>query len=305
MSFSDSTPQSTLTSRLQSHLVCDCSTRAPTLPFHLPSRSVLYAPDTMPHNMTAFPPHFSPHLSSAGRSGFDFQTSQLETETETRERDANDDARQNPPPSIISPAFTPPATPGVSTPSQPRPPRSIPVDTSVRTDTPRPDLLPKLPKVECEVRARIPTTTGHEMWLHVYRNSVDTKEHLAIVFGSQIRSRSLDAERPGETELDRMTRGAYVGRLYPGQRASPQSASPTPTRRMWTRATACCPQPRHLRQRMEMYSWLLHQNYLSSAYTPNAILARRSGLRAATAVSSSTKPRGSWPILLCRLPVAL
>ncbi|CAN9085415.1 unnamed protein product [Alternaria alternata] len=169
--------------------------------------------------MTAFPPHFSPHLSSAGREGFDFQTSQLKPETP--ERVANDDdAHHNPPPSIISPAFTPPATPGGATPSQPRPPRSIPVDTSVRTDTPRPDLLPQLPKVECEVRARIPTTTGHEMWLHVYRNSVDTKEHLAIVFGNQIRSRSLDAERPGETELDRMTRGAYVGRLYPGRISS-------------------------------------------------------------------------------------
>ncbi|KNG45734.1 vacuolar protein sorting-associated protein 73 [Stemphylium lycopersici] len=138
---------------------------------------------------------------------------------ETRE-DAADGEHHSPPPSIISPAFTPPATPGVSTPSHPRPPRSIPVDTSLRTDTPRPDLLPKLPQVDCEVRARIPTTTGHEMWLHVYRNNVDTKEHLAIVFGSQIRSRSLDAERPGETELDRMTRGAYVGRLYPGRTSS-------------------------------------------------------------------------------------
>lgn len=70
------------------------------------------------------------------------------------------------------------------------------------------------------MRARIPTTTGHEMWLHVYRNNVDTKEHLAIVFGTKIRSRSLDAERPGETELDRMTRGAYMGRLYPGRTSS-------------------------------------------------------------------------------------
>jgi GTP cyclohydrolase II len=81
-------------------------------------------------------------------------------------------------------------------------------------------LLEKLPEVECEVRARIPTTTGHEMWLHVYRNNVDSKEHLAIVFGGHIRSKSLDAERPGETELDRMTRGAYVGRLYPGRTSS-------------------------------------------------------------------------------------
>ncbi|KAF2201602.1 hypothetical protein GQ43DRAFT_371078 [Delitschia confertaspora ATCC 74209] len=121
------------------------------------------------------------------------------------------------PPSLVSPAFTPPATPGFSTPTTVRPPRSIPVDTTSADAPPAPHLLPTLPVVECEVRARIPTTTGQEMWLHVYRNNVDTKEHLAIVFGNKIRSRSLDAERPGETELDRMTRGAYVGRLYPGR----------------------------------------------------------------------------------------
>ncbi|KAL1592624.1 GTP cyclohydrolase II [Paraconiothyrium brasiliense] len=128
-------------------------------------------------------------------------------------------ASQAPPPSLLSPAFTPPATPGLSTPSdpRPRPPRSVPVLPPDATDSPRPELLEQLPVVECEVRARIPTTTGHEMWLHVYRNNVDTKEHLAIVFGNQIRSRSLDREREGETELERMTRGAYVGRLYPGR----------------------------------------------------------------------------------------
>ncbi|KAF2652755.1 hypothetical protein K491DRAFT_706219 [Lophiostoma macrostomum CBS 122681] len=124
------------------------------------------------------------------------------------------------PPPLISPAFTPPATPGFSTPSQVKAPRSTPVDTSLSADTRTPGLLEALPVVECEVRARIPTTTGHEMWLHVYRNNVDSKEHLAIVFGTAIRSRSLDAERPGETELDRMTRGAYVGRLWPGRTTS-------------------------------------------------------------------------------------
>ncbi|KAH7091920.1 hypothetical protein FB567DRAFT_434811 [Paraphoma chrysanthemicola] len=153
--------------------------------------------------------------------GFDFSNSDEELGKHAiRNNAVNSAHRHDPPPSIISPAFTPPATPGTSTPSHPRPPRSIPVDTSASTNTPRPELLEKLPQVDCEVRARIPTTTGHEMWLHVYRNSVDTKEHLAIVFGGQIRSRSLDAERPGETELDRMTRGAYVGRLYPGRTSS-------------------------------------------------------------------------------------
>jgi GTP cyclohydrolase II len=58
------------------------------------------------------------------------------------------------------------------------------------------------------------------MFLYLYQNDVDTKEHLAIVFGPHIRSRSLDKPRPGETERDRMIRGAYVGRLHPGRTSS-------------------------------------------------------------------------------------
>src|SRR5438552_13278991 len=79
---------------------------------------------------------------------------------------------------------------------------------------------PELPKVECLVRARIPTTSGTEIWLHLYTNSFDSKEHLAIVFGGRIRSASLDRVHPGETEMDRMIRGAYTGRLYPGRTTS-------------------------------------------------------------------------------------
>ncbi|KAK5325980.1 GTP cyclohydrolase II [Exophiala xenobiotica] len=58
------------------------------------------------------------------------------------------------------------------------------------------------------------------MFLHLYQNDSDNKEHLAIVFGNNIRSRSLDEEKPGETEMDRMIRGAYVGRLRPGRTSS-------------------------------------------------------------------------------------
>ena len=178
-----------------------------------------------PSHTPGLPPLYTPQPQSPSRQGFDFHTSDHAAHDGTAQSPPRTAASQrrtsNPPASLISPAFTPPATPGFNTPSQPRrPPRSIPVDTSRTSDSPRPELLEELPIVECEVRARIPTTTGHEMWLHVYRNNVDTKEHLAIVFGSQIRSRSLDAERPGETELDRMTRGAYVGRLYPGRMSS-------------------------------------------------------------------------------------
>lgn len=133
-----------------------------------------------------------------------------------------DQSNQNgppPPPSLISPAFTPPSTPGRETPMLERPPRSVPVDTSKNTEA-GPALVEELPEVSCIVRARIPTTTGQEMWLHVYKNSVDTKEHLAIVFGGNIRSHSLDAAQPGETEWDRMVRGAYIGRLHPGRTSS-------------------------------------------------------------------------------------
>ncbi|PNP56378.1 hypothetical protein THARTR1_03534 [Trichoderma harzianum] len=129
---------------------------------------------------------------------------------------------QPPPPSLLSPAFTPPATPGNQTPTTAGL-RGIPVDSSIATGgcgSKKPRLLETLPEVQCVVRARIPTVNGTEMFLHLYTNNVDNKEHLAIVFGNHIRSESLDAPREGETELDRMIRGAYTGRLYPGRTTS-------------------------------------------------------------------------------------
>ncbi|ROV88343.1 hypothetical protein VSDG_09432 [Cytospora chrysosperma] len=144
-------------------------------------------------------------------------------------------------PSFYSPRTTPhdgATTPPVSAssvtgapPSTLRPARAIPVDSSLPGPASgcgpkRPRLVERLPKVECIVRARIPTVAGTEMFLHLYSNDVDNKEHLAIVFGENIRSRSLDAPRPGETEHDRMVRGAYVGRLYPGRSTSGMMGGP-------------------------------------------------------------------------------
>ncbi|KAH6683444.1 GTP cyclohydrolase II-domain-containing protein [Halenospora varia] len=132
-------------------------------------------------------------------------------------------------PGLVSPAFTPPSTPGTSTPSHRSAgnlhiPKPIPVDSSVSgggCGQKKPKLLEKLPEVNCVVRARIPTTIGGtEMFLHLYTNSEDNKEHLAIVFGNGIRSTSLDRPREGETEMDRLIRGAYTGRLYPGRTSS-------------------------------------------------------------------------------------
>ncbi|KAK7402442.1 GTP cyclohydrolase II [Neonectria punicea] len=131
-----------------------------------------------------------------------------------------------PPPSLLSPAFTPPATPGTATPTTAGP-RGVPVDSSIDSGGcghKRPRLLETLPEVQCIVRARIPTVAGTEMFLHLYSNNVDKKEHLAIVFGNDIRSQSLDAPREGETEMDRMVRGAYTGRLFPGRTTSGMGA---------------------------------------------------------------------------------
>ena len=162
---------------------------------------------TITHTMPTLPPHFSPFYSPKPLSGRTITDYDL-----TSSRPGSP-----PPPNLISPAFTPPATPdeGVSTPL--KGPKAIAVEEAIQ----RPQkLLDTLPEVECIVRARIPTVTGAEMFLHVYHNNIDSKEHLAIVFGSHIRSKSMYAMRPGETERDRMIRGAYEGRLHPGRTSS-------------------------------------------------------------------------------------
>lgn len=94
----------------------------------------------------------------------------------------------------------------------PQPPPAI--TQSMRNKSGLPD---SLPHVKCLARARIPTTQGPDIFLHLYENNIDNKEHLAIVFGEDIRSRSLFKHYPGETQQDRMTRGAYIGRLTPGR----------------------------------------------------------------------------------------
>ncbi|KAH7100537.1 cyclohydrolase [Auriculariales sp. MPI-PUGE-AT-0066] len=98
------------------------------------------------------------------------------------------------------------------------------------------------PIVQCLVRTRIPTAHG-EVLLHLYRNNRDGKEHMAVVVdpaqlqplnatGAQqsigaapaIRSHSLDARwSDSETDMDRVVRGAFVGRL--SQSATSASAS--------------------------------------------------------------------------------
>lgn len=99
--------------------------------------------------------------------------------------------------------------------------------------------LPPL-EAKCMARTRVPTPHG-PVFLHLYHNNRDNKEHLAIVvdpaqldtesptFAPPIRSTSLDAVwSEKETEMDRITRGAYVGRLSATSQkpSSPSAAQP-------------------------------------------------------------------------------
>ena len=94
-------------------------------------------------------------------------------------------------------------------------------------------------------RTRVPTPHG-PVFLHLYHNNHDSKEHLAIVvdpaqflepspqLAPPIRSHSLDAVwSEDETEMDRITRGAYVGRL---SAASQRPSAPVSTGRQQTRS---------------------------------------------------------------------
>jgi len=182
--------------------------------------TILLFDATMPDFPAHSSPAFLPIASPRPQYSRDHAVSELNLSPEQTQEEPN---ATLPP---VSPALTPPRTPLADTTTagqrHDRQLRGIPVSAHTQSDADHehPKLLEKLPEVWCEVRARIPTTTGQEMFLHLYHNNVDDKEHLAIVFGPHIRSRSLDAVRPGETERDRMIRGAYVGKLYPGRTSS-------------------------------------------------------------------------------------
>ncbi|KAI5120930.1 hypothetical protein M0805_002910 [Coniferiporia weirii] len=97
-------------------------------------------------------------------------------------------------------------------------------------------------QVKCMVRTRVPTPHG-EVFLHLYHNNRDDKEHLAVVIDPAqlndnegvtprapfIRSKTLDAIwHDDETPMERITRGAYVGRLSEaGYKTSKPSDSET------------------------------------------------------------------------------
>lgn len=105
--------------------------------------------------------------------------------------------------------------------------------------------------VRCYARTRIPTPHG-EIFCHLYRNNRDNKEHLALVVDTQqnaiggdwhskastsssIRSKTLDEVwGPHETEMERIVRGAYVGRLGPNHQVASEAGRSSPSRTLQT-----------------------------------------------------------------------
>lgn len=106
--------------------------------------------------------------------------------------------------------------------------------------------LPPL-EIKCQVRTRIPTPHGH-VFLYLYSNNHDTKEHLAFVADQAqmdaqpgevgprtapfLRSASLDAVwHDGESDMERIVRGAYVGRLSATAQNVSKPGAPSVSRR--------------------------------------------------------------------------
>ncbi|GAA5956283.1 hypothetical protein JCM3765_005617 [Sporobolomyces pararoseus] len=151
--------------------------------------------------------------------------------------------------------FSPPLAPGGTTaPSAVRPEESV-SSLSLPSQSIPPSSLPPL-EVQCRVRTRIPTPHGH-IFLHLYTNNHDDKEHMAFVAdhaqmastsvttnaveGSPIltrsetsnrplpfiRSRSLDSKwHKDETDQERIIRGAYVGRLSANSQIASTALAP-------------------------------------------------------------------------------
>ncbi|KAF7432900.1 GTP cyclohydrolase II [Pleurotus ostreatus] len=112
--------------------------------------------------------------------------------------------------------------------------------TNESETAPSTSAIPPPVVVKCMARTRIPTPHG-PAFLHLYHNNRDNKEHLAIVIDPaqltdtvssssvpHIRSQSLDSVwSDSETEMDRITRGAFVGKLSPTKF---KAAPPVPQR---------------------------------------------------------------------------
>ncbi|KAI9290809.1 GTP cyclohydrolase II [Neoconidiobolus thromboides FSU 785] len=62
-------------------------------------------------------------------------------------------------------------------------------------------------QIRCMVRTRIPMEYGN-FYVHLYQNNQDNKEHLAIVYGEKIKSKSLNQKWVNDNDYQRLIRGA-------------------------------------------------------------------------------------------------
>ncbi|KAI8822554.1 GTP cyclohydrolase II-domain-containing protein [Fimicolochytrium jonesii] len=76
--------------------------------------------------------------------------------------------------------------------------------------------------VRCEVRSRIPSQFGGLCYVHLYSNNKDDEEHLALVYGEDIESATLEEMRPGDTDQERMLRGV---KSVAGERQTTENGS--------------------------------------------------------------------------------
>ncbi|KAJ3387785.1 GTP cyclohydrolase II [Lobulomyces angularis] len=67
-----------------------------------------------------------------------------------------------------------------------------------------------LPVLECKVSTRIPTKTHGTFRTLLYKNTLDQEEHIALVYGPNLKSKTLEKVRENETNHDRIVRGATV-----------------------------------------------------------------------------------------------
>lgn len=143
----------------------------------------------------------------------------------------------------IASAPTTPSLNEAANPFTPAPPAPAPALARLSSIVRPPPLI-----VRCYARTRIPTPHG-EVFCHLYKNNHDNKEHMALVVDPAqnepdvsveellarrdgprpLRSRTLDEVWGSEeTDMERIVRGAYVGRLGPGcQVASHGTLPPT------------------------------------------------------------------------------
>ncbi|WFD33898.1 GTP cyclohydrolase II [Malassezia cuniculi] len=221
-------------------LACVAALRRPAIDPLLLAASLTSNPEMTRH-------HF--HHTFSGDAASHSRSRQMRVSERLRMEEQGESHVAAPAPKTISP----PSQSGSSTPTYPYPSQQAPYSVRMQRKREQEEILREKQRraaaaalaankaslepleVSCLGRTRVPTPHG-EIFVHLYRNNRDNKEHLALVADPaqndaslqklqdegllarprHLRSRSLDAVWfEGETVMERLVRGAYVGRLQP------------------------------------------------------------------------------------------